>query len=65
VIDRVLELQSQLELLLSLLSIIGGVLVGFYLLGRALPIRLGVPIFGLVWPSSWRLVSSAGGNSNG
>jgi hypothetical protein len=46
-IDRLLELENQLELLLTLLGFIGAVLIGFYLVGRALPIRLAVPIFGV------------------
>lgn len=46
-IDRVLELENQLELLLTLLGFMGAVLIGFYLLGRALPLRLAVPIFGV------------------
>jgi hypothetical protein len=47
VIDLVLELENQLELLLTLLGFMGAVLIGFYLLGRALPIRVAVPIFGV------------------
>jgi hypothetical protein len=47
VVDQVLELNGQLELLLTLLSFVGAVLAGFYLLGRVLPIRLAVPMFGV------------------
>jgi hypothetical protein len=46
-IDRLLELNNQLELLLTLLSFIGAVLLGFYLVGRVVPIRLAVLIFGV------------------
>jgi hypothetical protein len=41
----VLELNTEQELLLGLLWIVAGVLIGFYLLGRALQIRLAVSIF--------------------
>jgi uncharacterized membrane protein YedE/YeeE len=42
VIDQVLE---SIELLLMLLQIVGAVLVGSYLIGRKLRVRLGMAIF--------------------
>jgi hypothetical protein len=43
----VIDLVQELENWLALLSLPVAVVVGFYLLGRALPIRLAVPIFGV------------------
>jgi hypothetical protein len=46
-IDRVLELSNQLELLLTLVGLVGAVLIGFYLLGRhALPVRIALAVCG-------------------
>jgi hypothetical protein len=41
----VLGLNPEYELLLTLLWIVGGVLIGFFFLGRALPVRIVVLIF--------------------
>lgn len=44
-IDRLLELQGWLDWLVLLGALVGGPLIGGYLLGRALPIRFATAIF--------------------
>jgi hypothetical protein len=46
VIDFLLELHDSLEWLAFVGALVAGVLVGFYLLGRAVPIRFAIAIFG-------------------
>ena len=46
-IDQALELENQVELLLTLVGFVGAVLIGSFLLGRhALPVRIALAVFG-------------------